>query len=305
MGVVRLSGGEPFVRSDLSQLVDLTQRVLRPAILHITTNGLRTRRIVELLEDRDPRTRLVLLVSVDAVGERHDQIRGVPRAWGRALATIEAVAPRQRELGVRLMVNQTVVDRLGADEHRRLWQRLEPYGVPVNLVVAYAESATYSEEHEMDAPDGTLATFGELDATAVRRLLQTAYEHLPRLRWPERVARRYYVRGVASRLLDGSAAPNPPCAALGHHLRLLPNGDVPTCQFNSKVVGNLAATPFSELWASSGRHDQRRWVQACSGCWAECEVLPSALFSADLVRACGPGRPLQRTVLVPASRPSS
>ncbi len=291
MGIVRLSGGEPFVREDFPEIVAVAERTLRPAVLHITTNGFQTRRIVELCERRERRSRLVLLVSIDAVGDRHDQIRGVPRAWQRALETVSVLGPRQRELGIRVLVNQTVVDRSGADEHRRLWNRLARYGVSINVVVAYAESATYSTGDGVVSPDGSLESFGRLDAGDIRELIRAAEDHRAQLRWPERLARRYYLDGVRARLVDGTHEPNPPCAALGHHIRLLPNGDVPTCQFNSQVVGNLDAEPFQAIWHGAQRLLQRRWVRSCRGCWAECEVLPSALFSGDLLRALRPSGP--------------
>ncbi|HSN83351.1 MAG TPA: SPASM domain-containing protein [Polyangiales bacterium] len=74
------------------------------------------------------------------------------------------------------------------------------------------------------------------------------------------------------------------CVALSSHLRLYPNGDVPTCQFNSKIVGNLRHQPFEELWRSGTTEKQRRWVRQCPGCWAECEVLPNAIYSGQLLQ---------------------
>jgi MoaA/NifB/PqqE/SkfB family radical SAM enzyme len=79
--------------------------------------------------------------------------------------------------------------------------------------------------------------------------------------------------------------------ALGAHLRLFPNGDVPTCQFNTRRVGNLATQPFAELWNSDEAAKQRSWVRKCPGCWAECEVLPSAIYSGDLLRMVRATRP--------------
>jgi hypothetical protein len=71
--------------------------------------------------------------------------------------------------------------------------------------------------------------------------------------------------------------------ALHSHLRLFPNGDVPTCQFNSRTVGNLRQSSFAEVWKSVKADEQRQWVRKCPGCWAECEVLPSAIYTGDLL----------------------
>ena len=67
-------------------------------------------------------------------------------------------------------------------------------------------------------------------------------------------------------------------------MRLYPNGDVPTCQFNSKKVGNLRRQSFEEIWYGEAIKPQREWVSKCSGCWAECEAAPTAIYTGDLVK---------------------
>src|SRR5262249_15970732 len=105
--------------------------------------------------------------------------------------------------------------------------------------------------------------------------------HDPLLRW----GKRYYLRGLLARLENRRRpAPNPPCVALRSHLRLLPDGRVPVCQFNTETVGNLLHQSLEEIWQAAGTRAQRAWVDACPGCWAECEVMPSALYSGDLIR---------------------
>jgi MoaA/NifB/PqqE/SkfB family radical SAM enzyme len=68
-------------------------------------------------------------------------------------------------------------------------------------------------------------------------------------------------------------------------MRLYPNGDIPVCQFNSKRVGNLRKQSFQEIWFGENKEieKQREWVRKCPGCWAECEILPSAIYTGDLL----------------------
>jgi MoaA/NifB/PqqE/SkfB family radical SAM enzyme len=264
--------------------------LLRPALLHVTTNGFLTDRIVRFCEQRDRRTPLQLLVSIDGVGEKHNQIRGRRDAWEQALGTVRAIAPRQRELNLRLAVNQTVVDAESARQYPELRDLLRPLGVRNQVVVAYQASATYSLRRETEvAPraPGAFVPFGDLGASDLDRLFDELERDLDDYPLPERLAKRYYLDGIRGRLRDGRAEPNPPCVALGAHLRLFPNGDVPTCQFNTQRVGNLVTESFEELWRGENATRQRRWVKACPGCWAECEVLPNAIYSGDLLRAIG------------------
>jgi MoaA/NifB/PqqE/SkfB family radical SAM enzyme len=231
---------------------------------------------------------LQLLVSIDGVEEKHNQVRGRRDAWEQAFGTVQAIAPRQRELGLRLAVNQTVIDAESARQYTELRDLLRPLGVRNQVVVAYQASATYSLRRETDeAPraPGSFSTFGELGEAELDRLFAELERDLVDYPLPERLAKRYYLDGIRGRLREGRAEPNPPCVALGAHLRLFPNGDVPTCQFNTHRVGNLASHSFDEVWNGPSIARQRRWVKACPGCWAECEVLPNAIYSGDLFRA--------------------
>lgn len=286
MDAVRLTGGEPFVRLDLTEIAHLVWAHLRPGWLHVTTNGFLTARIVEFCERRPRRLPLHLLVSLDGTEAKHNAVRGRETAWQTATATLRALAPRRRELNLRLAVNQSLVDHDGLHEYRRLHQFLQPLDIPLNAVLAYDVSATYSLTEELEAAPqaaGQYNPFGHFDTAELRAWLAQAEMDAATRPPAERAAKRYYYRGLRHRLLHGQAIPNPPCVALHSHLRLYPNGDVPTCQFNSRRVGNLRQQSFAELWHSARVRTQRAWVRACPGCWAECEVLPNAVYSGDLL----------------------
>jgi MoaA/NifB/PqqE/SkfB family radical SAM enzyme len=301
MDAVRLTGGEPFVRPDLTQIHDLALHYLRPMAIHITTNGFLTRRILDLCERRRREVPLYVLVSVDGLEEKHNQVRGRDTAWDGITKTLEALAPRRKELNIRLAINQTIVDAEGVEHYRLLRQHFAPLGILHNAVLAYDASATYSLEDEVElAPSeiGQFTTFGEFTRDHFQALLAEVESELPDLPWPERIARRYYWRGIAARMLpDGveagsaealaakSRVPNPPCVALNAHLRLFPNGDVPTCQFNTKKAGSLRHQTFEEMWFGTRAENQRDWVRKCPGCWAECEVLPSAIYTGELAKS--------------------
>lgn len=288
MDAVRLSGGEPFVRRDLSQIAELVQRKLEPLFLHVTTNGFLTDRIVQFCEQRSKDIPLQLLVSVDGMDAKHNQVRGHAKAWDYVIRTLEALAPRRKELNLELGVNQTIVDREGAEHYSRLRDRLRPLGVHNNLVMAYDASATYSVEEQVDvAPTeiGQFFTFGEFTQEQLAALFDEVEQDIASYPWRQRLAKRYYLAGIRNRLLNDHPEPNPKCVALASHLRLLPNGDVPTCQFNTRTVGNLRRQSFDELWNAESIQKQRSWVHECPGCWAECEVLPSAVYTGDLVAA--------------------
>lgn len=288
MDAVRLTGGEPFVRNDLVDIAHLAHDRLNPLVLHVTTNGFLTDRIVKFCEQRPREQRLVVLVSIDGMADKHNHVRGRSTAWDSATKTLRALAPRQKELGLVLAANQTIVDAEGLEHYRLLREFLRPLGVRHNMVLAYDASATYDVKDEVDAAPreiGQFATFGDFSPETLEALLREVERDLGGLPLADRLAKRYYLRGIRNRVLGGIGAPNPPCAALNTHLRLFPNGDVPTCQFNTKKVGNLRRQSFADVWYGDNEtmRAQRDWVRKCPGCWAECEVLPSAIYTGDLL----------------------
>jgi MoaA/NifB/PqqE/SkfB family radical SAM enzyme len=287
MDAVRLTGGEPFVRRDLTGIAEAALEFLRPAFLHVTTNGFLTDRIVEFCERRPRTVPLNLLVSIDGVEGKHDEIRGHRGAFRSAMRTLETLAPRRKELRLNLAVNQTVVDAAGAAQYRELHERLAPLDIVNQVVVAYRESATYSLAHETNvAPNypGHFEPFEGISPAQLETLFKEIEADLPGYAPADRAAKKYYLDGIRNRLLARAPDPNPPCVALRAHMRIFPNGDVPVCQFNSRRLGNLREHSFEDLWFGPDATFWRNWVRMCSGCWAECEVLPSAVYSGDLLR---------------------
>jgi MoaA/NifB/PqqE/SkfB family radical SAM enzyme len=287
MDAVRLTGGEPLLRKDFAEIAHLAERRLRPLLLHVTSNGWLTDRLVQFCEDPRRAIPLQLLLSIDGVEEKHDQIRGRRQAWNHVMETIRALAPRQKSLRLSLAVNQTIVDAEGLDQYRLLREALRPYGVRNRVVVAYEASATYHPQRQVElAPKhaGEFVPFGTIGRRAWVDFFDRVQQDLHEVSWGQRMAARYYLSGIRNRLLHGEGLPNPRCVALGAHLRIFPDGDVPTCQFQSRVVGNLRRQPFREIWKGEPAQMQRAWVRTCPGCWAECEVLPNAIYTLDLLR---------------------
>lgn len=287
LDAVRLSGGEPFVRKDMPEIAELVRTKLDPVFLHVTTNGFLTDRIVKFCEERVKDRPLQLLISIDGVREKHNHVRGKDTAYDSVMKTLGALALRQEELKLHVSVNQTIVDPEGVEHYKLLREVLKPMGVRNNVVMAYDVSATYSLDDEVDAAPtqiGEFCTFGDFSEEHLRELMDEIEKDLGDYPFADRIAKRYYMRGIRNRLLHDRGTPNPKCVALNTHMRLMPDGTIPICQFNSKRVGNVREKSFEEIWFGEEIAPHREWVRKCPGCWAECEVLPSAIYTGDLLK---------------------
>ena len=81
--IFNISGGEPFLRDDLPDIITLAVKYLKPGIIHIPTNAIARKkinqslhRIIEILKTAAPDTHLTIKPSLDHLNEKHDEIRG-------------------------------------------------------------------------------------------------------------------------------------------------------------------------------------------------------------------------------------
>jgi MoaA/NifB/PqqE/SkfB family radical SAM enzyme len=92
-----LSGGEPLLRKDLVEIVELFYRNNHIKTVNFPTNGLLAERIeseVARLLDRCPELTIHLNYSLDGLGETHDRIRDIPGAFERTTAAMELTERR-------------------------------------------------------------------------------------------------------------------------------------------------------------------------------------------------------------------
>lgn len=115
-----ITGGEPFLRSDMVDLLLGVGRLKTTRLGHlrsvaITTNGLLTDKVLKDAETvlgplEAAGLALVFACGCDAVNATHDRIRNFPGAWRRLSATMEGLlALRERHPSLILGIKTTVI----------------------------------------------------------------------------------------------------------------------------------------------------------------------------------------------------
>lgn len=131
-----VSGGEPFLRKDLPEIIDLACRHLRPGIIHIPTNAIASKavrdmtvRCLETIRSYDERLPLTVKPSIDGVGEMHDEIRGVKGNFeqlGKTIAYLKEVEKSYPNFHLEL---GTVVSRFNMDQLSEIERHVHSLGV--------------------------------------------------------------------------------------------------------------------------------------------------------------------------------
>jgi len=90
-----ISGGEPFLRPDLPDIVRLAIKYLKPGIIHTPTNCLASEKVVKgakeilkIIEESGQNIEFTIKPSFDGVGAKHDKIRGVKGNFKAVLKTV-------------------------------------------------------------------------------------------------------------------------------------------------------------------------------------------------------------------------
>ncbi|MFQ5554975.1 MAG: radical SAM protein [Acidimicrobiia bacterium] len=270
-----LSGGEPLLRADLPELVShAAGRGLLPVL---GTNG-------ALLTD-DRAARLVqsglsgVGLSLDSLDQdRHDEFRGAPGSWRRAVAAIDTC--RGRGLPVQI---HTTATRANHDEIPALMRFAAHRGaVAFNLFflvcTGRGEDVTDITPHQYET-----ALMALVDA-------QGAYEG------------RMLVRARCAphfrRLLSTHDAATPTDAAAGclagrTYCRVTPEGVVTPCPYLPIEAGDLRRDTLAEIWANAqvfqrlrrpqlrGRCGCCEFGEACGGCRARAFASHGDLMGED------------------------
>jgi len=89
-----LSGGEPTLRRDVSEIIKTFVKNNGVNRVIIPTNGLIKARAYEIVDEAlgsHPKLDLYLNIALDGYGKTHDEIRGVPGNWEKTLECIKSL----------------------------------------------------------------------------------------------------------------------------------------------------------------------------------------------------------------------
>ncbi|HEU5451129.1 MAG TPA: radical SAM protein [Terriglobales bacterium] len=115
-----LSGGEPFLRKELAEIIELFYVNNGVRHINLPTNGLlpeKVDKVITQLLERCPELVIDLNFSLDGLANTHDAIRGVPNNFQKTLATMDMAS--QRWQGERRL-RRNVVTCVTAENYREL-----------------------------------------------------------------------------------------------------------------------------------------------------------------------------------------
>ncbi len=254
---ITFSGGEPFLRKDIEEICVLAYETCKPKFINIPTNGILperieegVRRIVSACSDAS----VIINLSVDALGDRNSEIRGVPNAFEKAMETyrrLRAIHNDNLTLGI-----HTVISKFNVSDMPNIFMQLKKLN-PDSYITEIAENRVELMNQSLDIqpslPDYSTAidfivkdmqNWDLKEASKIVRAFRKCYYHLVKDILREE---RMFI----------------PCYAAYASCQISPEGDLWACCMRGEVMGNLRETgyDFGKAWFSEKAHQIRKAIK--------------------------------------------
>ena len=254
---VTMSGGEPFLRPDLAAITTSLYDLCGPAIINIPSNGLLTERIssvVQHIGHHCRKSQIIVNISIDEIGDKHDTIRGIPGSYARAVETFTAL--RSLKLSNLSIGIHTVISRFNVKRIPEISRHLMMLK-PDSYITEIAE-----EREELDTIGSNISPEYNDYANAVDFLQgQIKAADFNSVGKITRAFRMKYYDMAKKILLEKRQVI--PCYSGFASAQISPDGDVWMCCIKAKSIGNLRDVnyDFSKVWFSPNADAIRKQIK--------------------------------------------
>jgi len=255
-----VTGGEPFLRKDLLDLIEGVSHLKDGPLkkirsIAITTNGFLSDRVLDgterMLQRLEPKgVHLVIVLAMDAIGEIHDEIRNFKDAWTKVDRTIQGLRQiRRTQKNLVIGLKTTVLPR-NIDE----LDRISSYAEQNELFTIISPCiVTGNRYRNIDRKDDL--AFSEEDIEKMVRFYESGH-----FQWDFHRSHlvEYLKTGVMKK----------PCSAGFNYFFIRTNGDVYPCPLIKVKLGNIQETRIEDLLSSKTASSFRKRV----GRYPECRI---------------------------------
>ena len=296
-----VSGGEPTTRNDLVDICRIMlDKLPRLRKFGLNTTGLTPHRaipmltdIVKLCDERD--VIFSFRVSIDGVGQMHNDVRQVPRGFDKANETIRAMQALQLQYRFNFGISTTIFSQNLDDADNILnWARAENLDIVFNMVRFTDPMLGNSELAETCQPVGE-------EEERMRQFF------LDRVRIDPLLNGQNYIYMHYADMIANGYHRLAPCPFQTQGSMLNPDGGIFFCE-NSEVVGNVRDQDPGEIYFSAESLAHREHIKndQCPTCLSPCQMNVAAIkqvvpYAKFLVRASREKHKYQRVTATASS----
>lgn len=256
---INITGGEPFLRRDLVDVVRAIHKVVPKARLVFSTNGYLTDTIVErIVSIASFHKRVGVGVSIDGLNDVHDYIRGVTGMYDRAIQTVL----RLKDAGVKDLRIAMTLQRDNLGQLDGVYNLSKSLGVEFSLTMAH-DSDVYFKKSGV-----RLTTLPKETVAAIQKVVGDQLKSKSMKNW----IRAYHTQGLWDQTHRHLYRHQ--CEAGRRYFFMSPAGDVYPCNVMDMVLGNLGkVSAWDAIFSGNTKEAVRCAVRACPrDCWMICNT---------------------------------
>lgn len=256
MYFTNITGGEPFIRTDLKEIVSELRK--KSDRIVISTNGFFTDRIVELCREFPD---IGIRISIEGLEETNNQIRGLEDGFNRGYSTLKKLV----EMGMKDIGFGMTVQDLNAKDLVAL------YDLSNEMNMEFATASLHNSFYFVEAKNIIH------DRPMVAKEFERLINELLKSKSPKKWFRAYFNHGLINYIYGQKRLL--PCDMAFDTFFIDPYGDVMPCNGtkDKEVMGNLnECESWDELWQSPKAQAVRSKVRCCDrNCWMIGSVSPA------------------------------
>ena len=262
-----MSGGEPFMRDDLPEIVELACKYLKPRVVHTPTNAIlsekiikNTEKIIQIVRKYDPSVPVTVKPSIDGVGDKHDEIRGVKGNFKCLLKTIDGLKKLEEKYDNFHLELGTVISNFNINDLDEIEDFVHSLGVEsYRNEVAECRTEFFNLEDEITPP---AEVYQKLIKDFARKVEDNIGKKKKLARTTEAMRVVYY--DLAGKILAEKRQVIP-CYAGVSNVHINYDGGVwPCCVLGyEQEMGNLRDYDydFQKLWYSDKAFEVRKYIK--------------------------------------------
>ncbi len=255
MYFTNITGGEPFIREDLPDIVrELYKKSDR---IVISTNGFFTDRIIKLCEEFP---NVGIRISIEGLEETNNKIRGLNDGFNKGYSTLKKlVEMKHPDVGFGMTVQDTNAKDL-----------VPLYDLSNELNMEFATASLHNSFYFVEAKNIIK------DRLMVAEEFEKLINKLLNSKSPKKWFRAYFNHGLINYIFGQKRLL--PCDMAFDTFFIDPYGDVMPCNGtkNKEVMGNLNKQTWEQLWNSEQAKNVRKKVKYCNReCWMIGSVSPA------------------------------
>ena len=282
-----LTGGEPFIRKDLKEIIEAFHQGCGTREIGIATNGTLQKATIETIRsilEADCLSSLSVQISLDGLEKTHDDIRGVKGSYKKAISTIKELKKLEGKYpGFRLKTALTVQKR-NLSELKEFVDNLLPLKIPLRFNIVrggrfgvFNLPPTACSDFDPKEGGGSFLSLDEIKGAYA--LLKEMNDGSSFHFWPSRQQR---IWELSIQMLEEKQSAMP-CYASAMESVLYSDGDVAFCEL-SKPFANIREFnyAFARLWKSEKADKMRKLISRCC-CIHGCNLTTGLTFEPETV----------------------